>query len=266
VLIVGEKINTSRAEVAEAVGRRDAGFIRKLARRQSEAGAHYIDVNCGTFADNEPELLCWMVDEIQRELGDVPLCIDSSAPDAVRAALGVCRGETLLNSISGEKDVFASMAPIIKKFGCGAVILPIDDKSGIASDAATRFATASNVIDTLAGMGVPPQRLYIDQLIQPISVDSKNGLVAADTVRRVREKYPLTHAICGLSNISYSMPERKLLNQTYLVICAAYGLDAVILDPEDRQMMRMVYASDALLDHDVYCKAYLGKYRDGFLK
>jgi len=108
--------------------------------------------------------------------------------------------------------------------------------------------------------------IYVDPLIQPISVDTKNGLAAAETIRMVKESYPGVHAICGLSNISFGLPERKLLNQAYLVVCATYGLDAVILDPEDKRIMALVYASEALLNRDPYCGEYLKAYRKGFLK
>lgn len=265
MLVVGEKINTSRKQVKEAVEKRDAGFIRRLARNQVEAGAHYIDVNCGTFVQNEPELLSWMVREVQQELDGLPLCIDSPNPLAVEAALRVHRGAAMLNSISGEKERFAALEPLVVKHGCKVVVLCMDDESGIPPDADTRFKIAARIIESLAGKGVRHDDIYVDPLIQPISVDTKNGLAAADTIRLVRERFPGVHAICGLSNISFGLPERKLLNQAYMVVCAAFGLDAVILDPEDKKMMALVYAVEALLNRDPYCGGYLKAYRKGRL-
>ena len=265
MLIVGEKINTSRKQVQEAVEKRDAGFIRDLARRQFEAGAHYIDVNCGTFISEEPELLSWLVREVQQELNNAPLCIDSPNPKAVEAALKVHQG-ALLNSITGEKERYEALEPLIIKYGCKIVVLCMDDESGIPHDAATRYQIATRLIESLTTKGVKQEDIYVDPLIQPISVDGKNGLAAAETIRMVREKYPAVHAICGLSNISFGLPERKLLNQAYLVVCAVYGLDAVILDPEDKNMMRLVYATEALLNRDPYCGNYLKAYRSGMLK
>ena len=266
MLVVGEKINTSRNEVKEAVKKRDAGFIRQLARRQHEAGADYIDVNCGTFVGEEAELLSWMVKEVQQELGDMPVCIDSPDPAAVEAAMKVHKGIPLVNSISGEKDRFEALEPLVVKYDCKIVVLCMDDEFGIPPDAETRFSIASRIIDSMTAKGVNPDNIYVDPLIQPISVDVKNGLSAAETINMVKKRYPQTHAICGLSNISYGLPERKLLNQSYLVICAAYGLDAVILDPEDKRMMAMVHAAEALLARDPYCGGYLQAYRKGILK
>jgi cobalamin-dependent methionine synthase I len=266
MLVVGEKINTSRKEVKEAVEKRDAGFIRTLARRQVDAGADYIDVNCGTFIHEEPELLCWMVQEIQQELDGAPLCIDSPNPLAVEAALKAHQGAAMLNSISGEKERYEALMPLVVQYGCKVVVLCMDDEAGIPPDAATRFDIASRIIDGLEVKGVKLEDIYVDPLIQPISVDTKNGLSAAETIRMVRNRYPGVHAICGLSNISFGLPERKLLNQAYMVICAAYGLDAVIMDPEDRKMMALVHAAEALLNRDPYCGDYLKAYRKGKLK
>lgn len=266
MLVVGEKINTSRKEVREAVERRDAAFIRALARRQVEAGAAYIDVNCGTFIQNEPELLSWMVQEVQQELDGAPLCIDSPNPLAVEAALKVHRGTAMLNSISGEKERYEALLPLVVQYGCKVVVLCMNDEAGIPPDAATRFNIASRIIDGLAEKGARVEDIYVDPLIQPISVDTKNGLSAAETIRMVRDRYPGVHAICGLSNISFGLPERKLLNQAYMVICAAYGLDAVIMDPEDKKMMALVHAAKALLNRDPYCGGYLKAYRKGALK
>ncbi|HPU01422.1 MAG: methyltetrahydrofolate cobalamin methyltransferase [Firmicutes bacterium] len=266
MLIVGEKINTSRKAVKEAVAREDAAYIRQLARRQHEAGAHYIDVNCGTFVQNEPELLSWMVREVQDELGGLPLCIDSPNPVAVEAALKVHQGTAMLNSITGEKERYEALEPLVLKYGCKIVVLTMDDEFGIPPDAATRFNIAVRLIERLASKGVKYDDIYVDPLIQPISVDSKNGLAAAETIRLVRERFPEVHFICGLSNISFGLPERKLLNQAYMVICATYGLDAVILDPEDKKMMALIYATEALLNRDPYCANYLKAYRKGILK
>lgn len=266
MLIVGEKINTSRKEVKEAVEKQDAAFIRRLARRQIEAGAHYIDINCGTFIHSEPDLLSWMVREVQQELDGLPVCIDSPNPVAVEAAMKVHQGTAMLNSISGEKERFEALELLVVKYGCKVVVLCMDDESGIPPDAQTRFQIASRIIDRLTGKGVDQDKIYVDPLIQPVSVDTRNGLSAAETIRMVRDHYPGVHAICGLSNISFGLPERKLLNQAYLVVCAAYGLDAVILDPEDKKMMALVYAAEALLNRDPYCGSYLKAYRKGFLK
>ena len=218
-----------------------------------------------SYTHLEPELLSWLVQEVQDELGGLPLCIDSPNPLAVEAALKVHRGTAMLNSISGEKERYEALEPLVVKYGCKIVVLCMDDEYGIPPDAATRFNIASRIIESLAAKGVSHDDIYVDPLIQPISVDSKNGLSAAETIRLVHERYPEVHFICGLSNISFGLPERKLLNQAYMVVCTAYGLDAVILDPEDKKMMALVYATEAILNRDSYCGNYLKAYRKGIL-
>ena len=265
MLVVGEKINTSRKEAKEAVKNEDAAFIRQLARRQYEAGAHYIDVNCGTFVDDEPRLLSWLVKEVQGEL-NMPVCIDSPNPEAVEAALKVHEGQAMLNSISGEKERYEALEPLILEYGCKIVVLCMDDQVGIPQDAASRVKIATRLIEGLADKGVKHEDIYVDPLIQPISVDTKNGLSATETIQQVKEKFPEAHAICGLSNISFGLPQRKILNQAYMVLCAAAGLDAVILDPEDKKMMALLHSALALLNRDPYCSNYLKAYRKGILQ
>lgn len=265
MLIVGEKINTSRKEIREAVARRDAGFIRDLARRQYEAGAGMIDVNCGTFVDDEPEILRWLVQEVQDELDGVPLCIDSPNPDALRAALQVHRGEALVNSISGETGRYQNVLPLLKEFNCRVVVLCMDSEHGIPHDAETRVRIASDLIDRLQQEGIPQDKIYVDPLVQPVSTATSNGPAAVDTIRMVHAMYPAVHSICGLSNISFGLPNRWLLNQAFLVMCMYAGLDGVILDPLDRKMMALLTASLTLTDRDPYCAGYLKAFRQGTL-
>ncbi len=265
MLVVGEKINTSRKAVREAVANQDAAFIRNLALQQAEGGAHYIDINCGTFIDRERELITWLVGEVQQEL-DLPLCIDSPDPKAVEAGLKAHKnGQPMINSISGEKERYKDILPLVKKYEAKIIVLCMDDEVGIPQDAETRFKVAKRVIDGLLEMGTRADDIYVDPLIQPISTSTVNALSALETIKMVKEAYPGTHAICGLSNISFGLPERKLLNQTFMIMCMAAGLDGVILDPNDKRMMAFLSTAEALLDKDPYCGRFLEAYRKGIL-
>ncbi len=265
MLVVGEKINTSRRAVKEAVKNKDTAFIRNLARSQAEGGANYIDINCGTFIDNEPEIITWMAREVQDEV-DLPLCIDSPNPLAIEAGLKVHKnGQAMVNSISGEKERYNAIAPLVSEYGCKIVVLCMDDEFGIPEDAKTRFKIASRVIDGLESIGVKQDDIYVDPLIQPISTSTVNALSALDTIKMAKETYPGVHGICGLSNISFGLPERKVLNQTFMIMCMTAGLDGVILDPNDKRMMGFITAAEALLDKDPYCGRFLKAYRQGLL-
>ena len=265
IIVVGEKINTSRKKVKEAAKNRDASFIRNLARSQAEGGATFIDVNCGTFVDEEVEVMKWLVEEIQQEV-DLPLCIDSPNPLAIKAGLeGHRNGQAMVNSITAEKSRYDSILPLVKEYGCKIVVLCMDDESGIPEDAQTRFDIAAKVIDGLEKAGTKQDDIYVDPLIQPISTATNNGLSAIETIRMVRAKYPEAHSICGLSNVSFGLPSRKLLNRAFMIACMTMGLDGVILDPNDKEMMALVKATEALLDSDPFCGRYLKAYREGLL-
>jgi 5-methyltetrahydrofolate corrinoid/iron sulfur protein methyltransferase len=262
MLIVGEKINTSRKTVREAVEKRDAAFIKKLAQLQSTAGAHYIDINCGTFINQEEEIIAWLAEVIQDEM-DLPLCIDSPNPRAIEAGLRAHRkGQPMVNSISGETARYNAILPLIIEYGCKIVVLCMDD-SGIPEDAGSRVTIAAKVIEGLKENGTSENNIYIDPLIQPISTSTENALCAVQTIGMLKESYPGIHGICGLSNISYGLPERKLLNQAFLVMSMAGGMDSVILDPEDTHLMSLLFATETLLNRDPWCGTYIKAYREG---
>ncbi|UMZ73615.1 methyltetrahydrofolate cobalamin methyltransferase [Natranaerofaba carboxydovora] len=264
MLIVGEKINTSRKSIKEAVENKDDEFIKKVTKDQKEAGAHYIDVNCGTFINNEPELMQWLVETVQEEV-DLPLCIDSPNPEAVKAGLEAHKnGQPMLNSISGEKERYDGLTPLVKEYNCKVVVLCMDD-DGIPQGAAKRFEVAQKVINDLKAEGVKEDDIYVDPLIQPISTDTNNGMSVFETIERVHSEFNDVHTICGLSNVSYGLPKRKILNQTFMILCMKSGLDSVILDPTDKEMMARIVSTRALMGNDNFCSSYLKSYRKGIL-
>lgn len=264
LLIVGERINASRKGVAELISRRDAEAVLREATRQREAGADYIDVNAGTLMGGEPEALRWLVTTIQGVL-DVPLCLDSPSAAAMAAALEVHRGKALLNSITAERERFHSVLPLVKEYGCAVVALCLDD-AGMPSSAEQAVAKGCRLVEDLLAAGVPAGDIYVDPLVRPVSTDPRAGMAVLEAIRFLREKYPGVHTICGLSNISFGLPERRLLNRAFLVAAMTAGLDAVILDPLDRPLMSLLRAAEAVLGRDPYCGRYLRAYREGRLE
>jgi cobalamin-dependent methionine synthase I len=261
MLIVGERINTSRKAIAPAVESRDAEFIIDTAKKQHEAGAQYIDANAGTLLENEPEALEWLVTTIQGAL-DVPITIDSPSPAAIERALKVHKGQAMINSITAEKDRFAGVSPLVKEYGTKVIALAMGD-GGIPADSEGRIVVARELIDNLTGMGVKLDDIYVDPLVYPVATGPQYGVAVLDTIRTVKKEYPGVHAICGLSNVSHGLPVRKLLNQAFLVMCIEAGLDAAIIDPLDARLMALVCASEAILGLDDYCTEYLMAAREG---
>jgi len=260
MLIIGERINSTRKPIAQAIAARDAKLIQREALAQIEAGADYVDVNAGAFAGEEPELLVWLVKTVQ-EVTDKPLCLDTANAHAA-AALKVHKGKALVNSTTGQKDRYQAFLPLVKEYGCGIVALCIDD-SGTPPDAPGRLAIAQRLIESLTAEGIAPADIYIDPLVHPLGVETKAGLVAIDAIAGIAREYPEVGTIVGLSNISFGLPARAQLNRLFLVLALACGLKAAILDPADKRMMADLVIAKAILGQDEYCMNYLAAYRAG---
>ncbi|MGD8989807.1 MAG: dihydropteroate synthase, partial [Syntrophobacterales bacterium] len=156
MIIVGEKINTSRKSIADAVKERDAEFIGEVARDQAEAGAHYIDVNAGTFLDQEVDYLCWLVEVVQNEV-DLPLCLDSPNPQALAEAIKHHKGEAMINSISLEKDRFQALLPVITGKPCCVVALCMAEAS-MPNTVEERVQVGAELINKLTDRGFPLEK------------------------------------------------------------------------------------------------------------
>jgi len=261
LIIVGEKINTSRKSIEEATEKRDSSFIVSIARQQAEAGAHFIDVNAGTFVDREIECLCWLVETVQQEV-DLPLCLDSPNPEALAEAIKRHRGEPMVNSISLEADRFKAILPIIKSHPCHIVALCMAETS-MPTTVEDRVQVGSELIRRLKGEGIPLEKIYVDPLIQPVSVDTNMAIAALGAIRQIMQDSPGVNTICGLSNVSFGLPERRLINRNFLALAMSYGLSAAIMDPTDKLIMSTMLSVDMLLGRDEYCMNYIDAYQRG---
>jgi cobalamin-dependent methionine synthase I len=266
MLIIGERINTSRKVKGEpvienAVRARDAQFFIDLASKQCEAGATYIDVNCGTLMEGEPDAIEWLVTTVQGAL-DVPLAIDSPNPVAIDRALKVHKGQAMINSITAEKDRYNNVLPLAKQYETKLIALAMGD-DGIPPDAAGRIVVGRELINNLTAAGIKLDNIYADPLVFPIANGAEFGLAVMDTIRTIKAEFPGIHASAGVSNVSHGLPQRKFLNQAFTVMCMTAGLDAAIIDPMDKQLMALVYATEALLGHDDFCMTYLEASRAG---
>ena len=261
MLIVGERINTSRKRMREAVGNWDAGFIKDDALKQVKAGAMMIDVNCGTFVSDEVDRMKWLVDIVQ-EAVDVPLSIDSPNPEALRVGLeGHRNGRPMINSITAEVERMEEVIPLAVEYKALVIALCMGE-GGVPTSVDERLKNASILVEKLTSSGVPPEDIYIDPIVCPIATDVRNGKIVVETIERVKKEFEGVQTICGLSNVSYGLPLRKLLNQNFLTMCIAAGLDAVILDPLDSRMISNIYASEALIGKDDFCMNYVTAARE----
>jgi len=262
--IVGELINSSRKPIKAAVEAQDVEEIQKIAKDQHDHGADFIDVNAGTFVGKESEYMQWLIKTVQ-EAVEAPCCIDSPDPKVVEAAVAVHEGTPMINSISLEKERYDALLPVIAGTDLKVIALCMSD-NGMPETKDDRVAIADELINSLVKNNVSIENIYVDPLVQPISTKDSYGIEFMNAIEAIMTGFPGVHTICGLSNISYGLPERKLVNQTFAVMAIAKKLDSAIINPLDKRMMANIIAAETLIGKDEYCSNYLTAYREDRLK
>lgn len=260
MIIIGEKINGSIPAVAEAIAHRDADFIKHLATAQADAGATMIDC-CASVHENEVETLKWMIDCIQ-SVTDKPICVDSPSAEVLAQVFPYCKRPGLINSVSGEGNKMDILFPLIAHSQWQAVCLLSDD-TGIPKCAADRLRVFAHVMEKAERYGICPNRLHIDPLVEMLCTSEDGIAMNVAVIKNIRERYPDIHITAAVSNISFNLPARKMVNLGFTVLAMSAGLDSAILDPTNRDMMGVIYATEALLGKDDYCMEYIGAYRNG---
>jgi cobalamin-dependent methionine synthase I len=264
VLIVGERLNTSRKEVNEAVQGRDALYVQEDSRRQVAAGADLVEVNAGSRRFSETEDLAWLIEEVQRAVPDARLCIDSSNPSTFEAIIGLARNRPMLNSVTAERARMHAMLPLLSRGGCDVIALCVDDQ-GIPKSVAQSMEVASRLVAELEDAGVSRERVFLDFALTALSTDSQAVPNTLHILRHLAGELPGVGTVCGLSNVSFGLPRRRLLNRTFLALAMEAGMSAAICDPLDPDLMATVLATDALLGRDRRCQRYSRAYREGRL-
>ena len=262
MLVIGESINGTIEKVGQAILDRNEAYLRELVRTQQECGADCLDVNAGVAGGNEIEDLPWLTQFVQKEVS-IPLMIDSANPEALKAALSVYRHSEppILNSISGEEEKWMKLHPVLTERGCKVVVLLMGDR-GIPKTIDQRMAIAETLFARLTKMSIPANYVYFDPLVLSVAVEPEAGIVALETIRRLRSNYPECHVICGLSNVSMGLPGRRLINRTFLNMAICAGLDTLLVDVRDQALLSSIYASKILTHQDAYCMEYLKAYRE----
>jgi 5-methyltetrahydrofolate--homocysteine methyltransferase len=262
MLIIGERINATRKRIGAAVAGRDADIIREEARKQVEAGAHMLDVN-GGLAGQEIENLSWLVNVVQ-EAVDVPLCLDSADPEALRQALPLCTKQPMINSITNDPERFDAVLPLITRHSAKVIALCLTTGAP-PTGADDRVMTAVSLVQRLEAAGVPAGDIYVDPCVFPVSTGSQHGPAVIEAIGRIRKECPGVHTSAGVSNVSYGLPARKLLNEVFLLMLLGRGMDAAIIDPCDRELTARIAAAEALNGSDAHCMSFLRAYRAGKL-
>ncbi len=263
MLIIGERINSSRKSIARAVTSGDRGFIQREARIQEEAGSDYIDVNTGVFPQEEAERLKWVIETVQGATS-LPLCLDSPDAQVIASVLPLVNSPPMINSITLEPHSLESILPLVVQYKAKVIGL-CQGQGQLAQSAQAKVELAGRLVETVTAAGVPLGDLYLDPLIFPLANDIKSGVNVLQAISRIMKDYPGVHTICGLTNISYGLPNRKLINRTFLTAAMASGMDSAILDPTDRDLYRVLKTAIMVMGGDGFCMDYIKAYRQGRL-
>ncbi|MCM8790424.1 MAG: dihydropteroate synthase [Candidatus Omnitrophica bacterium] len=262
MLIIGERINSTRPRIEEAIKARNAAHILKEASAQLRAGADYIDINCAVTTGDELQDMDWIISVLQSEIPEINICIDSPNYRAIEKALTVYKGKgkIFINSITGEEPRIAKILPMAVKYKTKLIALTMDEK-GMPNSAAERVEIAKKIVEHVKKGGFNTEDLYFDALIRPVATEPGQALEFLRAIPAIKGLGNVK-TICGLSNVSFGLPHRGTVNAAFLSMAAAAGLDAAILDPTDRHISSAMAASAVLLNEDQYCAGYIKAFRD----
>lgn len=259
MIIIGEKINGTIPSVKKAIEEKNEEFIRSLAIKQVDAGANYIDVCASTAPEFEVETLKWLMDIVQNAVSK-PICIDSPNVKTIEAVFKYAKSPGIINSVSAEEGKCEVIFPIIQGTEWQVIGLTCDNR-GIPSDVQKRVDIARILVEKAAQYDITPSRIHIDPLVMALSADNTSLMTFVETLKTIKESYPTIKITSGLSNISFSLPLRKVVNQSFLSIAAFVGMDSAIMDPCNRDMLATLLATEALLSRDRHCRNYATAYR-----
>lgn len=260
MIIIGEKINGSIPSVAKAIAEKDEAFLRDLAVKQAEAGSTYIDVCASVEPEFEYETLSWMLNLVQDAV-DTPLSVDSPDAACIVKCLPLCKKVGLVNSVSMEGDKVDTVFPVIADTKWECVALLCDD-TGIPKSAADRLRVFDNLMKKAEQYKIDPSRLHIDPLVEMLCTSEDGIAMVVEVITEIKKRYPTIHITGAVSNISFNLPARKLINMGFVVLAMNAGLDSAIFDPLDKQLLGIIYATEALLGLDDFCMEYITAFRE----
>ncbi|MBE6465073.1 MAG: methyltetrahydrofolate cobalamin methyltransferase [Eggerthellaceae bacterium] len=264
MIIIGEKINGFVPRTCKAIEEHDEEYIKEIALKQAEAGADYIDCSPATTSGigDTLEYMEWLVGLIQ-EVTDTPIALDSPNVDLLLEAMKLCKAPGIINSASLCEGKCDKVFPVIAGTQWGCVIMLDDDVRGIPSDAEGRVDNFKKVLEKAKEYGVKPEQLYFDPLVETLGANEEAFLTFGEVCRQIKATEPRCHITSGLSNISFQMPVRKMINMAFMCLSMQAGMDSAIVDPLNRDMMGIIFATNALLGEDEFCMDYITGYREG---
>lgn len=260
MLIIGEKLNAFIPSVGRAIKGRDEAFLVSLARAEEAAGADYLDVCAAVEGEPEADALRWLV-RLVEENTSLPVCLDSPDPAVLAEVLPECRRVGVVNSVSLETGKIETLFPLIAESDWKCVAL-LCSSAGVPDGVNERIALFEQIMCKAIEYGIAEDRLLIDPIVRTLSTDENAFVTFAECARQIRMRSEHVRVVSGLSNISFGLPARSLVNRAFLVLAMQSGMDAAILDPTDRDLIGLLHASEALLGSDEYCMGYIRAFRE----
>lgn len=260
ITLFGEKIISSNADVEKMLIHKDSKTLFEMAEEQISAGASVIDINTALLMKDELNAMLWAV-RLLIEKFDVKISIDSPDSGVLERCIKEFGNRVIANSLPADTEVLGRMLAIISEYQSGVVII-LKNRSGIPEDSKGRLKLAGRAVNLIEEAGIPPEDVYLDPIITTIGTDTNGGGLVLDCFAKLEESYPAYQRLGGLSNISFGLPLRKLLNRTFLSMAIARGMNAVICDPTDRKLLETLRAAEAIAGADPGCRDFLAYYRN----
>jgi 5-methyltetrahydrofolate--homocysteine methyltransferase len=256
-VLIGERLNpTGKKRLAAALSAGDLSYVQQEARAQVDAGADILDVNVGVSGLDEPSLMAQAVEAIMSVV-DVPLCLDSNSAQTLEAALRVYQGKPLINSVNAEERSLETILPLVKEYDAAVIALPMDEK-GIPGEAGGRTELAHKIIERAQTYGISADSLVFDALAMSVGADRWAGVVTLETIRRLKADFGVNQTL-GASNVSFGLPDRSLVNNAFLPMAMAAGVNCPVVDAVKAR--EMVLAADLVLGLDEFARRYIGAFR-----
>ncbi len=261
MIIIGERINSSRKIIQEAIKNFDENVIINEIKLQTALPmVDMIDVNCGTEIKNETEIMKWLINIIQAQTS-LPIVIDSPNPEVISAALNICKNVGMINSITAEDERIESILPLAKQYNTKLIALTID-KNFVPTTAEERMKIVDKIVNKCISFGFNIDNLYIDPLVKPVSVEQQQVKEIIKTLKMIKDNN--LKSICAVSNVSFGLPKRWYINRAFTILCCWYGVDAVFIDPADKELLMYIKITEMLNNKDEYCLSYIDFVRQFF--
>ena len=259
MILIGERVNTGFKKIKAAVQEKDGDVIKEAAKKQADAGADYIDVNLGAVS-SKAEDLCWMIEMVQ-DATDVPISVDNNKIELLKEAIPVCKKPPLVNSVIADDTKLDEILPVVAEYGASIIGLAMTS-TGTPATADKRVENAGTIIAKLMEYGIPTDRLFLDPIVMPLKFmqdQAVETMTAASQFGLFAD--PPCHVVCGLSNISSGTIHKGLINRVYCAMLIANGLDAVILNVNDTELVDTILTAELILNKGIYADSYLEAFR-----